>query len=344
MSFQRPSLQTIIDRMQADLESRLTTAQLRRSNAKVYARVMAGASHALHGFIEYMARQIFFDTAEAEYLDRWASIYGIVRKQASVAMGTVQFKYVSSPVEVPVGTLLQSESGQQFETVSPVSGGSAKVEALIPGVAGNIEPGDVMTLISPVPGVQSTLTTLGIAGGADIETDESLRRRLLSRVRETPHAGTKADYEAWSLDVPGVTRAWVYPLEQGEGTVVVRFVCDDLENIVPTGQMIQNVQTYLDSVRPVTAKVIVLPPTISAVNFTIADLEPDDESVKARIRESLVALFKREAVPGQQIYISHIRAAISAATGETNHTLVSPNTDVVPSKGALLTVGTFVWQ
>lgn len=344
MAFQRPSLQTIINRMQADLESRLTTAQLRRSNAKVYARVMAGASHALHGFIEYMARQMFFDTAEAEYLDRWASIYGIARKQASSATGAVQFKFVSSPVEVPIGTLLQTENGQQFETTAPVTGATAKVKALQPGAEGNVESGDVLTLISPVSGVYSTATALGIAGGANIESDDNLRSRLLSLVRERPHAGTTADYEAWALDVPGVTRAWVYPLEQGEGSVVVRFVCDDLEDIVPAGQMIQNVQAYLDSVRPVTARVFVLPPVISPVNFTIADLEPDDESVKARIKEALVELFRRESVPGQRIYLSHIRAAISAATGEVDHTLISPSADVVPESGALLTVGTIVWQ
>lgn len=70
MPFERPNLQTLIDRIDADLESRLSTSQLRRSNAKVYARVLAGVSHELHGFIEFLSRQLFFDTAEAEYLDR----------------------------------------------------------------------------------------------------------------------------------------------------------------------------------------------------------------------------------------------------------------------------------
>lgn len=45
MPFERPNLQTLIDRIDADLESRLSTSQLRRSNAKVYARVLAGVSH-----------------------------------------------------------------------------------------------------------------------------------------------------------------------------------------------------------------------------------------------------------------------------------------------------------
>ena len=52
MSFERPKLKTIIDRLDADIQSRLTVPQLRRSNAKVYGRVLAGAAHGLYGFVE----------------------------------------------------------------------------------------------------------------------------------------------------------------------------------------------------------------------------------------------------------------------------------------------------
>ena len=80
MSFERPSLQTLIQRIEADIESRLPVTQLRRSNAKVYTRVMAAVSHALHAHVDFIARQLFFDTAESEYLDRWASLFGLRRK------------------------------------------------------------------------------------------------------------------------------------------------------------------------------------------------------------------------------------------------------------------------
>ena len=344
MPFQRPSLQTIIDRISADLESRLNTPQLRRSNAKVYSRVMAGVSHALHSHIDFIARQMFFDTAEAEFLDRWASIYGLQRKLAGKAEGVVSFTYSAESVDIPVGTLIQSETGSQYETTSAVTDGNASVRALIAGVDGNLDSGDVLTLVSPIAGVLSQCVTLGIAGGSADEDDDSLRSRLLSRVRQTPHAGTKSDYEAWALEVSGVTRAWVYPLENGNGTVVVRFVCDDLEDIVPSAEQIKLVQSHIDSVRPVTARVTVRAPSIQKVNFTIANLEPDDESVKSRIKEGLQALFEREASPGGLVYLSHIRAAISAAVGEVDHTLVSPSADVVPSTGVLLVVGDFTWQ
>lgn len=54
MSFERPKLKAIIDRLDADIQSRLTVPQLRHSNAKVYGRVLAGAAHGLYGFVEYI--------------------------------------------------------------------------------------------------------------------------------------------------------------------------------------------------------------------------------------------------------------------------------------------------
>lgn len=344
MSIVRPSLEEINKRILADLESRLKVPQLRRSNAVVYARVLAGASHELHGFVEYVAKQMFFDTADGDYLDRWASIFGLLRKPASKSKGKVQFKFSGEGVEVPIGTILQNDSGVQFVTTSPVAHSTAEVQALTSGVDGNVLDGDELLLTSPIKGVLSRVECKGIAGGADAEKDERLRERLLSRVRETPSGGTKADYERWALECDGVTRAWVYPKENGDGTVVVRFVADELADILPTGEHINAVQRYIDSVRPVTANVTVKAPTIKKVDFKIANLEPDNESTRMAIKNALVELLRRESYPGGKIYISHIRHAISSAVGEADHKLVVPNEDLSSSKGELLSVGDITWQ
>lgn len=344
MSFERPTLKEIIDRINADAQSRLNATQLRRSNAKVFSRVMAGASHELHSHIEYMSRQMFFDTADSEYLDRWASIFGLMRKAATKATGSVTFSYSGDPVEIPVGTLLQSGTDQQYETVTAVEDGVAKIQALIAGTAANLDAGDEISLISPISGVYSEVVCSEISGGTDIEDDESLRTRLLARVQNPPHAGTAEDYEAWALEVEGITRAWVYPMENGNGTITIRCVCDDLPDIRPTNEMLERVKNHIDTVRPVTAIVTVTAPTLQSVDITISELDPNNESVKARIREELSDMFIREASPGGRIYLSHIRAAISMASGENDHTVVSPTDDVVPETGVLLTLGEVIWQ
>lgn len=345
MSFERPTLKDLVARINSGIQSRLSTPQVRRSNALVYGRVLAAASHELHGYIEYASRQIFTDSADSEHLDRHAALFGMNRNPASKASGKVKFSFSDGLVDVPAGTILQSGSNSQFRvSVAPDASGVAKVEALIAGKAGNVDVGDTLTLTSPVSGVMSEAECLGITGGADAEDDESLRSRVLARQRETPHGGTGDDYVNWALSVPGVTRAWCYPLEDGAGTVTVRFVCDDYEDIRPTSEMVKKVQAYIDSVRPVTADVTVMAPTLKPVNFEISTLTPDTSSVRAAVEAELRDLFISESEPGKSIYISHVRAAISAAAGEVDHELVSPTDNPQAGANELLTLGTIKWS
>lgn len=346
MSFERPKLKAIIDRLDADIQSRLTVPQLRHSNAKVYGRVLAGAAHGLYGFVEYISKHCFFDTAENKYLDRWASIFGVTRKPALKARGSVKISFSSEQVLIPVGTVLQSTDSVRYVTTSAVgSDGVADVEALAPGDSGNQEKDDVLMFASPIVGVYNEATIVGLSGGSDAEDDDSLRSRLLSRVRDVPHGGTKSDYVQWAREVPGVTRAWCYPEEDGEGTVTVRFVCDGMENIIPDEAMLQKVKDYLDTLRPVTAHLTVSAPIIEPVAIKISGLLPETDAVKESVKRELTDLFAREAVPGGRVYLSHIRAAISAAVGEEDHTLVSPTSDPLPdSANGLLALGAITWE
>lgn len=234
----------------------------------------------------------------------------------------------------------------QYKTVGPVSSdGTTAVEALNEGTSGNQLEEDVLTLVSPIVGVFSEVTIVKLGGGSEAETDDSLRARLLSRVRETPHGGTESDYVQWALAVPGVTRAWAFPKEEGEGTVTVRFVCDGMAEIIPDKAMRDKVFEYIDKLRPVTAHLYVRAPEIKAVNIVIAGLLPDDAEVREAVKQELKDLFAREGVPGQRIYLSHIRAAISAALGEEDHSVTSPTSDPIPdSNNELLTLGEITWQ
>ena len=344
MAFERPTLKELIERIGNDAKSRLTTAQLRQSNSAVFSRVLAGASHELHGHIEWVAKQLFADTCEAEYLDRWASMYGIERKAASKASGTVAFSFSGDEVTVPEGTQLQNADGLLYKTTADSSSGSAEIEAVVAGADSNMDEGDELSLVSPVAGVYSTATCGQISGGTDEEDDDSLRSRLLTRMQEQPHGGSKSDYVAWALEVAGVTRAWCYPQENGVGTVTVRFVCDNQTPITPTETQVEAVAEHLDEERPVTAQVTVEAPVLKTVDITIESLTPDTSAVREAVEAELSELFTREAEPGSLIYLSHIRAAISAAIGEEDHTLISPTANVTAKTGELLTLGTVTWQ
>lgn len=343
MAIERPALASIVNRIMADIQARLSTVQLRRSNATAYARVFAAASHVLHGYVEFCSRQILVDTAEGQYLERHGSKYGITRKPASKAVGSVKFTFSGAAVKVPVGTILQSPDGLQYETTSEVVSNVASARALDAGAKSNIEIGAVLTLISPIAGVMSEAQCLGIMNGIDQEDDESLRSRIMVRQSFVPMGGSKSDYERWALEVPGVTRAWCYPLENGDGTVVVRFVCDNEESLIPTSQKVSEVQGYIEERKPATAKVTVVAPQKYPIAFTFSTLTPNDEETRAQIKAELVALFARESEPGGMVLLSHVRAAISAVSSEKDFTLTSPSSNVVVPNGYIATVGDITW-
>lgn len=338
--FERPGLRELIARTLSDTQSRLAAEELlRRADAEVFARVLAGASHALHGHLDWIARQVIYDTADAEIMERWAGLFGIDRKPASFANGTVT---ATGTGIIPTGTLYRRSDGAEFEVTSDATApGAVAVQALIAGAAGNTAAG-LVSLEAPISGVVTTAAVVSISNGADAEDDAGLRARLRAHLRAPPHGGAASDYVQWALEVPGVTRAWVYPLELGAGTVVVRFVRDDDASLIPDSTEVAAVQAHIDLLRPVTAALTVLAPTAVPLNFTI-DLVPDSAETRAAVEGALRDLLAREAEPGKTILISHIREAISTALGETDHTLTVPSANVTHSTGQIATMGTITW-
>ena len=348
--FNRPVLPELIQRVRNDVLSRLSAEDvLRRTDAKVYARVMGGVAHGLYGFIEWLSKQVIYDTAEAEYLERWCSIWGINRKVAAPATGTVTYTVQAGSL-IPSGTLLQALDGVQYQTSTDAtvsaSTATASVTALVPAAAGNRATGQNLTLVSPVVDVQTTVIAGLLSGGVDVETDDALRARLLALIQQPPHGGASSDYTVWAMEVPGVTRAWVYPAELGLGTVTVRFVRDNDGTgtaIIPDAGEVAAVQAYIDARRPVTAKLTVVAPAAVPINFTIQGLVPATLTVQAAVQAELADLLLREAVPGGIILLSHIRAAISAAAGETDYVLIAPLANVNNSTGNVSTMGAITW-
>lgn len=352
MSFTRPTLAELIEREQADFESRLpgADARLPMSNLNVMARVHAGALHGLYGYQDWISRQIPFDTADGDILDRWASIWAITRKPNSFAVGTLPFTGNDGAV-IPAGTEVQRADGVSYVTTAEatMAGGAAAAPAVakVAGSGGNAVAGTKLKVVSTIGGVATDLVVGagGMTGGADTETDAALLARLLARIRQAPHGGAAHDYVAWALEVAGVTRAWVKPGWAGVGTVGIMFMCDDDgADGIPSAEKVAEVQAYIDARRPVTAEVIVFAPTAKPMNPAILGLSPNTDAVKAAVVAELKDLLRREAEPGGVILASHIREAISLAAGETDHALTSPAGNFVPAANEIATLGVPVWS
>lgn len=351
MPFDRPTLLALIARIASDLESRLpgADARLRRQVLAVVGRALAGAAHGLHGHLAYLAAQLLPDTADTDYLERHASIWGVPRKQAAQAVGNLVFTGTTGAV-IPAGTVLTRSDGAEVSTDAEATlvAGTATVAVTVTlaGTDGNTVAASTLNLVNPIEGVNPTaaVDASGLTGGTDIETDTALRARVIARIRNPPHGGRAEDYEMWALEVAAVTRAWIKPLYLGDGTVGVIFVCDDQEgSIIPDAAKVEEVQAYIDERRPVTADVTVFAPAPVELDLTIA-VVPDTAAVKAAVEAELADLLRREAEPGGTILLSHLNEAISTAAGETNHVLTVPAADVTVAAGELSILGTITWS
>lgn len=346
--FDRPGLTDLIEQVRADILARSGQDEtLRRSDLEVQARVQAGGLHGLYGYLDWLARQILPDTAEAEILDRHASWWGVARKGATRAAGRATFA-TNAGAEIPEGTVLQRE-GSDFDfvtTESATATGSETelaIEAEEAGPDGNLPEGAVLSLVSSLPGVGSTATVIELTGGADVESDSDLRGRLHDRIRRPPAGGAKHDYVAWALEQPGVTRAWVFPLHSGVGTVGLTFVMDDRDDIIPTEADVDAVQSALDEKRPVTAELIVFAPAPVELDLDLR-IYPDTPEVREAVEEAVRDFIFREAEPGGTLRLSRLGEAISLARDEVRHELTSPDADVKVEDTEISVFGSITWE
>lgn len=344
------------------------TAQLRsgplvpNSVTRVLADANAGMAYLVLLYLDWLSKQLLPDTAEHEWLDRHAAIWltnvdsSNGRKVATFAVGTIDV--IGLPgIVLPNGS--QFLVGEfLFQTTAEITVGSdpspAPFVAITAGHSG-IELGTTAALVSSVSGITSASIS-SLDDGVAEESDDELRIRVLDRIREPPMGGDAFDYVQWALNVPGVTRAWSAPNEQGMGTIIVRIMCDDLRAAgggFPEAADLAAATAYLDTKRPVTTKDFwVLGPIPEPIDFTISNLVPDDGSTRAAIIASVKAMLELRArpasslngvlIPAQDIYAAWVSEAILSASGVVSFDLTMTD-HVMPYNGAMAVLGTVVY-
>ncbi|PYC04030.1 baseplate J protein [Pseudomonas koreensis] len=345
MPFETPSLPVLIKRTQSDLAG----DSLRQSDAQVLARTLGGAAYALYGYLDWIAEQILPDKADESTLERIAALrLNQPRKAAQVATGSVSFS-ASAGAVLDVDTLLQTDDGRTYKVTAAriVASGanSTTIAALDAGSAGNADAGLTLNPVQPIAGVIGNSFIVqppGLTGGVGTESHESLRARVIRSYRLIPHGGSAQDYETWALECPGITRAWCRGNFLGPGTVGVFVMRDDDPQPIPNEEQLAEVEAYIEPLRPVTADVRVMAPVQVLVKYKLR-VTPNTSAVRAAVETQLRDLHNREAGLGDTLLLSHITEAISSATGESDHSLISPSANVSAQSNQLLTFGGCEW-
>ncbi len=349
---------------------------LRFSNLGVLGKMIARFANLHYGFQDWISRMAVPFTALNEYLLGWGALKGVFLKQPTTAGAAVAGVWTSSGLStvgtpVPAGTPLVR--GDQFEYITTalatVGGGgtvSCPIMATATGLTGNAPVNTPLTLGVSIPGMQTGgLVTTAVQGGADLETMDAYRSRMLQVYQTPPQGGARADYIKWALEVAGVTRAWCKPLGLGAGTVVVWFMEDVVEsafNGFPQGtngvaaaetrdfpatgdQLIVANYIYGSTViarQPVGALVYLCAPLPNPQAFTIAHIPGVSAGIKMQIAAAIAGVFIEQGDPtaiNPFIDMGDIEAAIDAIPGTAGFIIQVPNDNIQNVLGNLPTVG-----
>lgn len=355
MAWPLPAPAEIAERLAAGFEQEFAPiagpegVDARSANATLAAlgRVQALGAFDLYLHLQRLAQELFPDTALDE-LPRHADVWGIPRRPAAAAAGSVTFTGVDGLV-LPSGialrlggiTVLTSAGGT-------IAGGTLTVaaEADTPGAAGNFPASTSLPLVAPIAGLtaQAALVAApGFAGGVEQEEEEDWRARVLARIRAGVPFGQRGGYQAWALAVPGVAVAAERPGWVGLGTVgVVVAMGSRRAPTVPTTPELAAVQAALDAQRPVTALVVAVAATLTPINLSIF-LTPDTAATRAAVTEAVAIFLAAEPGVGGTIERSRLSEAISSAAGEYAHRLDVPAANVTLGASALAVPGTITW-
>ena len=361
MPWATPTLAQVRQTNRNYIVSRIQEPLVPNSVARAVADANGGNAHLVLEYIDWLSKQLLPDTAETEWLDRQGNIWiqnsdgSHGRKGAIAAAGTITVAGTAGTV-IPAGSQL-SNAITLYQTLAPAVIGAAgttliSITAVGGGAITNLPAGSTMGFQPAITGIGSA-TIISLTGGTDEETDDQLRVRVLQRIQKPPMGGDADDFVTWALAYPGVTRAWCSPHEMGIGTVSVRFMMDSLRATsqgFPGPGDVASVQTWIDSLRPVTAiDTFVVAPIRQTVNFTLNSLINHDTTTLANIAASVTKMIQARAapassvdgksIPPQTIFAAWVNQAVMEAAGVVSFDLAMSDA-VMANNGCLAVLGT----
>lgn len=313
--------------------------------ARLYA--VAAQVYSLYVQADWAGRQVLPQTAEGEFLDRHAQLRGITRKEAAPATGVIRFtagETADAARTIPVGTVCMTAGRVRFETTEEGTIQPGELTADVPaqaaeaGSAGNVAAGSVVVMAVAPAGVAACTNPEPCTGGADRETDEGLRERVMDSFRRLPNGANAAFYQREALSFPQIAAASVIPRPRGIGTVDVIAAT---RAGVPDEELLAQLADHLQSRREIAVEVQVKAPTLSTVTMYL-QLKPKEgytfAQVAAGVKQKLQDWFTGERL-GQDILRSELGDLIYHCEGVANYNIVAPKKDVAGSPEVLPQLG-----
>jgi uncharacterized phage protein gp47/JayE len=242
MSLSTPTTKEISDNIIAQLEASLnqTIPLLPKSFTRVLAKALAAVFVLLYKYGGFIFLQMFVQTASAKDttvngsivnpLTFWGRLIGVGDPVAATrAELTIDITVTNQTGSLPSGSqLVSAASGVTYITIGEVLLTAATVSATVrasadqaggggAGAIGNLDPGAVLSFANPLANVsRNVVVTAQTVTGANGESTEAYRQRVLDRWQKRLQGGAYSDYEAWAEEVAGIINAYPYTGSPGQ--------------------------------------------------------------------------------------------------------------------------------
>lgn len=341
------SVETIYSELLTDFAERAGFTPETGCDLAVRLWAAAAELQALEIQADWVLNQSFPQTAQGVYLDRHGSMRGLKRLGATRSGGVLRFSVETAPtmdITIQAGTVCMTAEEVRVQTTEDVVlkegtlSVDARAEAVEPGAGGNVVPGAVRFLTACPLAVTSVTNPNAFTGGADEESDESFRSRILESYQRLPNGANTAWYETTAMNYPGVTAAKAIGREDGPGTVNV-YVTG--ENGLPDEDLLAGLQAELQEKREIAVTVKVLSPTTETVNVDVAVAPKegaDKNAVLESARQAITDFFSGRLL-GRAVLLAELGNKLYDLEGVENYRFTAPEADIPANSKVLPELG-----
>jgi uncharacterized phage protein gp47/JayE len=229
---------------------------------------------------------------------------------------------------------------------------TAPIQSIEQGKDQNLAPFELLTLETPLNGVSDDcgVDELGATGGADRESIESFRARLLDIIRNPVAHFNVSDITRVAKTVALVTRVFVKEATPADGQVTIYPMVDNENNPIPGSGTTTAVKNAILLIKPANTSdndvIVTAPSSVStAFIFTSSSLNPNTITMRAAIEENLKQFFSESVEVGVNVTEDSYRAAIFQTVDTENgdamiaFALSAPSGNLVVTSAQIRTLG-----
>lgn len=350
-----PTTQDTSDSIVARVEASISQSipLLPKAFTRVVAKAIAGVVVLLYKYVGFTFLQMFPRTAtyrettvngrKIRPLLEIGRLMGVADPTPATRAELVLTVTVNTQVgSLPANTQFVSTTGVVYLSLAGVALDAATVAVTVrasgdpgggggAGTVGNLPNGAQLQIVSP-PATVSPVAVVASTSvtGAEAETVELYRARVIARGQARPQGGAYADYRTWALTVPGIIAAYPYTGDPGEVDVYVEATVASSGSAdgIPTAPQLAAVATAFSLTsagdsgkatrRPVNAAPNALAISRTAFDLVINGLDVDDvPAAKAAIEAAADQYFRsREPfIVGLSVLPRKDRVTLAAVSG-----------------------------